>query len=138
MVMDDLIKLVNLRLKMFGYTVTEKDKPFIEYQAEEAAQYVCSFCNFKKCPDDIPGTLKFVTVNYAIGEFFKSKKAFEPETLSKINLDMAVKQIKTGDTDVSFATGDASKTPEQRLDAFIAYITSYGKMELMRHRRLKW
>jgi len=138
MVMEDLIKLINLRLKMFGYTVTEEDKPFIEYQAEESAQYVCNFCNFKKCPEDIPGALKFVAVNYAIGEFLKSKKTFEPEALSKLNLDMAVKQIKTGDTDVSFAAGDASKTPEQRLDDFIAYLTSYGKTEMMRHRRLKW
>lgn len=138
MVLEDLIRLINLQLQMFGYAVTEQDKPAIEYQAEKAAQYVCNFCNFKKCPDDIPSTLKFVTVDYAIGEFFDYRKTFAPDTLSMLNLDMAVKQIKAGDTDTTFAVGEGSKTHEQRLDSFINYLKSYGKTELMRHRRIKW
>lgn len=138
MVLEDLIRLINLQLQMFGYAVTEQDKPAIEYQAEKAAQYVCNFCNFKKCPDDIPSTLKFVTVDYAIGEFFDYRKTFAPDTLSMLNLDMAVKQIKAGDTDTIFAVGEGSKTHEQRLDSFINYLKSYGKAELMRHRRIKW
>ena len=138
MVLEDLIRLIGLRLQMFGYTVTEEDKSTIEYQAEKAAQYVCNYCNFKKCPDDIPGALKFVTVDYAIGEFLEHKKTFAPNALSMLNLDIAVKQIKAGDMDTTFAVGEGSKTHEQRLDAFINYLKSYGKTELMRHRRIKW
>ena len=40
MILEDLIRLINLRLQMFGYTVTEGDNSTIEYQAEKAAQYV--------------------------------------------------------------------------------------------------
>lgn len=51
---------------------------------------------------------------------------------------MAVKQIQEGDTNIAFAVGEGSKTGEQRLDIFINYLKSYGKTELMRHRRIKW
>ena len=79
-----------------------------------------------------------MTVDYAIGEFLEHKKTFAPDTLATLNLDMAVKQIQEGDTNIAFAVGEGSKTDEQRLDSFINYLLTYGKTELMRHRRIKW
>jgi len=138
MTMTDLTELVNMRLMTFGYTVTEADQPILIYVTGHAAQYVCTYCNFKDCPDDIPGSLKYVTADYAVGEFLQQKKTFAPADLSNLNLDLAIKQITTGDTTTVFATGEGSQTDEQKLNTMISYLMSYGKHELNSHRKVKW
>lgn len=138
MTMADLTELVEMRLLTFGYTPTEADRLILGYVAGRAAQYVCTFCNFPRCPDDIPDSLRHVTADHAVGEFLRYKKVFAPGDLSDLKLDLAVKQITTGDTTTVFATGDGSQTDEQKLDSLISYLVAYGKHELYSHRRVKW
>lgn len=138
MTMTELTELVNMRLMTFGYTVTEADQKTLTYVTGHAAQYVCNFCNFKNCPDDIPSSLQYVTADYAVGEFLQHKKTFAPADLSNLNLDLAIKQIQTGDTTTVFATGEGSQTDEQKLNSFINYLMTYGKHELYSHRKVKW
>lgn len=138
MTMTELSELVTMRLATLGYTVAETDAAVLDYVTGHAAQYVCNSCNFRKCPDDIPDALKYVTADYAVGEFLQQKMTFAPDDISGISLDYAVKQIQTGDTNTVFATGDGSTTPEQRLTAFIDYLMTYGKNMFASFRRLKW
>ena len=58
--------------------------------------------------------------------------------LTGFDLEYAVKQIQTGDTNTVFATGEGSMTPEQRLTSFINYLLSYGKAEFNSFRRIRW
>lgn len=135
MTMESLKEIVTMRLMTFGYTVTEKDQLILKFVTGEAAQYVCNFCNFKTCPDDVPSSLQYVTADRAVGAFLQHKKTFEPADLS-IDLDMVVKQIQTGDTNTVFS--DGSKTTEQRLDELVQYLMNYGKQQMYSHRKVKW
>ena len=45
-------------------------------------------------------------------------------------MSAAVKQVQTGDTNITFAIGQGSMTPEQRLDSLIAYLRTRGKVIL--------
>ena len=53
-------------------------------------------------------------------------------------MDVAIKQIVTGDTTTTFAIGEGSQTDEQKLNAFIGYLLTYGKHEMNSHRVVKW
>jgi hypothetical protein len=138
MTIEELNSLVEMRLLTLGYPVTEADQKILSHVTGHAAQYVCTFCNFPRCPDDIPGSLRYVTVDYAVGNFLQHKKTFAPDDLTNLNLDVVVKQITTGDTTTVFATGESSQTDEQKLNSFISYLMTYGKQELNSHRRVKW
>ena len=74
----------------------------------------------------------------AAGEFLQAKKTFQPDDLESFDLDYAVKQIQTGDTNTVFAAGEGSMTPEQRLNTFINYLLNYGKSEFHSFRRIRW
>ena len=88
--------------------------------------------------NDVPEGLEHIAVDMAVGEFLLSKKTFAPDDLTGFDLEYAVKQIQTGDTNTVFATGEGSMTPEQRLTSFINYLLSYGKAEFNSFRRIRW
>lgn len=138
MTIEELNSLAEMRLLTCGYTVAESDRKSLDYVIDHATQYVCTFCNFRRCPDDIPNSLRYVVADYAVGEFLQYKKTFAPDDLTGLNLDLAVKQITTGDTTTVFATGDGSQTDEQKLNMFITYLMTYGKHDLYSRRRIKW
>ena len=69
--------------------------------------------------NDVPEGLEHIAVDMAVGEFLLSKKTFAPDDLTGFDLEYAVKQIQTGDTNTVFSTGEGSMTPEQRLTSFI-------------------
>ena len=86
----------------------------------------------------VPEKLEHIAIDMTVGEFLLAKKTFAPDDLTNFNLDYAVKQIQTGDTNTVFAIGEGSMSPEQRLTAFINYLLAYGKNEFHAFRRLKW
>ena len=85
-----------------------------------------------------PEGLEHVAVDMAAGEFLLSKKTFAPADIAGLDLNYAVKQIQTGDTNTVFATGEGSATPEQRLTNFVNYLLSRGRDEFSSFRRLRW
>lgn len=122
------------RLKSFGYEVKEGDDFSLTFCVEK----VCSTIKNETNRQDVPEGLEHIAVDMAAGEFLLSKKTFAPNDLVGFDLDYAVKQIQTGDTNTVFATGEGSLTPEQRLTAFINYLLSYGKAEFNSFRRIRW
>jgi hypothetical protein len=125
---------VTQRLKSFGYEVKADDEFALTFCVEKVRSIIKSNVNWQ----DVPEGLEYIAVDMAVGEFLLSKKTFAPSDLDNFDLDYAVKQIQTGDTNTVFATGEGSLTPEQRLTNFINYLLSYGKDEFNSFRRLRW
>ena len=85
---------------------------------------------------EVPEGLESMAVSMAVGEYLNMKKA--NGQLEGFDLEAAVKQIQEGDTNVSFAIGEGSLTPEQRLNSLIDYLINGRIGEIYRYRRLVW
>lgn len=125
---------VKERLKSLGYEVKADEEFALTFCVEKVRSTIKNEINWS----DVPEGLEHIAVDMAVGEFLLSKKTFAPGDLTGFDLDYAVKQIQTGDTNTVFATGEGSMTPEQRLTSFINYLLSYGKGEFNSFRRIRW
>jgi len=129
-----VLELVKERLKSFGYEPTEGDKFALAFGVQKVENTIK---NDLSTPS-IPEGLLNIAVNMAVGEFLTAKKTFAPDSIAGLDLDMAVKQIQTGDTNTVFATGEGSLTDEQRLNAFLNYLLTYGRDEFSCYRKIRW
>lgn len=125
-------ELLEQRLAMFGYIATETDASVLCYLLAQTENDIRAQCNIDKLPAD----LLDVIIDRTVGAFLKEKKA--TGQLEDFDLDIVEKSISEGDTSVTYATGDGSLTPEQRLDKLIADLTGRGKERVSRYRRLVW
>jgi len=128
MMLEDVTK----RLESFGYEVTEADNWMIEFLIQKIENSIKADCNINTIPEE----LHEIAVDMVVGEFLLNKKS--REQLEGFDLEAAVKQIHEGDTSVTFAIGDGSKTPEERLDELILYLMNYGKGKFAAYRCIKW
>ena len=128
------VDTVKERLKSFGYEVKESDEFALTFCVEKVRSSIKNEINWQEVPEG----LEHIAVDMAVGDFLLSKKTFAPNDLVGFDLDYAVKQIQTGDTNTVFATGEGSLPPEQRLTTFINYLLSYGKAEFNSFRRIRW
>ncbi len=125
---------VKKRLQSLGYEAKAEDGFALAFCVDKVRSTIKNEINWR----DVPEGLEHVAVDMAVGEFLQAKRTFAPADLTGLDLDCAVKQIQTGDTNTVFAVGEGSQTPEQRLAAFIAYLMSYGRAEFSAFRRLRW
>lgn len=79
--------------------------------------------------------LESIVVYLAVGEYLKCKKVCGQ--LTGIVLTPEVKRLKEGDTEIQYAIGEGSLTPEQRLDQMIDWFQKRSR-ELYKFRRLVW
>ena len=84
---------------------------------------------------EIPEGLESLAVSMAVGEYLNMKCSGQ---LEGFDLDAAVKSIQEGDTNITFALGEGSSTPEQRLNSLIDYLINGRIGEIYRYRRLVW
>lgn len=122
------------RLEGFGYEVKAADKSLLKFAVEKAANTVKNECNLSEVPEG----LLCIAADMAAGEFLNAKKTFAAEDLAGLDLNPAVKQIQVGDTSTTFAAGDGSLTPEQRLDGLINHLLNYGRSEFGCYRKIRW
>lgn len=125
-------ELLEHRLAMFGYIATETDASVLCYLLAQTENDIRAQCNIDKLPAD----LLDVVIDRTAGAFLMEKKA--TGQLEGFDLDIVEKSISEGDTSVTYAAGDGSLTPEQRLDKLIADLTGRGKDRVSRYRRLVW
>lgn len=86
---------------------------------------------------EIPEGLESLAVSMAVGEYLNMKKC--SGQLEGFDLDAAaMKSIQEGDTNITFALGEGSSTPEQRLNSLIDYLINERIGEIYRYRRLVW
>lgn len=127
-----MLEDVTKRLESFGYEVTETDNWMLEFIIQKIENSIKADCNINTIPEE----LYEIAVDMVVGEFFLNKKS--RGQLEGFDLEAAVKQIHEGDTSVTFAIGDGSKTPEERLDELILYLMNYGKGKFAAYRCIKW
>lgn len=126
--LDDVKK----RLESFGYIVTDVDAWVLDFIIKKVENHIKNQCNTSTVPEE----LHEIAVDMVVGEFLLNKKS--RGQLEGFDLEAAVKQIHEGDTSVTFAIGDGSKTPEERLDELILYLMNYGKGKFASYRCIKW
>lgn len=129
-----MLEKVKDRLKSFGYELQDGDELSLVFAVQKVENTVKNDCNTPSIPDGLVN----IVVDMAIGEFLTAKKTFAPDSIAGLDLEMAVKQIQTGDTNTVFATGEGSLTPEQRLNAFLNYLLTYGRDEFSCYRKIRW
>lgn len=125
---------VKARLLSFGYECQTADEFLLGFLMTKVANTIKNDCNVS----EIPSGLYNIAVDMAVGEFLAAKKTFTPDDLTGLNLDYAVKQIDEGDMKTTFAVGEGTQTAEQRLDAFIVHLLTYGRDQFSCFRRLRW
>ena len=129
-----MLERIKERLRSIGYAVKDSDDIAINFAMQKVENTIKNDCNISAIPDGLMN----IAIDMVVGEFLMSKKTFAPNDLLNFNLDSAIKQIQEGDTNVSFAVGEGSKTDEQRLDNFIDYLLNYGRDEFITYRRFRW
>ena len=128
------VKTVIERLRSIGYEVKEGDEFSLTFCVEKVTNTIKNETNLSEVPDGLSN----IAVDMTVGEFLFAKKTFSPDDLAGLDLTSAVKEIKEGDTIVSFGTGEGTMTPEQRLTTYINYLLTYGRTEFSAYRRLVW
>jgi len=126
-----MLEDVTNRLASFGYAVTETDSWMLGFIIQKVENHIKNQCN----TSTIPEGLHEIAVDMVVGEFLLGKKSIGQ--LTGFDLDAAVKSIQEGDTNVTFALGEGSKTPEGRLDALIGFLM-HGEADFASYRCIKW
>ena len=129
-----MLEGVKERLKSFGYVLKDGDEVILTFYIQKVENTIKNDCNVLSIPEGLVN----IAVDMAAGEFLTAKKTFLPDDIAGLDLDFAVKQIQEGDTNTVFATGEASLTPEQRLNSFLSYLLTHGRGEFACYRRLRW
>ena len=126
-----MLEDVTKRLASFGYEVVEADAWMIGFIIQKVENHIKNQCN----TSTIPERLHEIAVDMVVGEFLFGKKSIGQ--LAGFDLDAAIKSIQEGDTNVTFALGEGSKTPEGRLDALIGFLKR-GEADFASYRCIKW
>jgi len=129
-----MLEIVQERLKSFGYELQEGDEFALSFAVQKVENTIKNDCNTPSIPDGLVN----IAVDMVVGEFLTAKKTFSPDSIAGLDLDIAVKQIQTGDTNTVFATGEGSLTAEQKLNTFLNYLLTYGKEEFSCYRKIRW
>lgn len=129
-----MLELVKERLESFGYVLKDGDEIILNFSIQKVENTIKNDCNTASIPDGLVN----IAVDMAVGEFLTAKKTFSPNDIAGLDLDYAVKQIQTGDTNTVFAIGEGTLTAEQRLNNFLNYLLTYGRDEFSCYRRLRW
>lgn len=109
------------------------DDPLLDMVLNNVQWRIKNLSNLSKIPEG----LESLAVSMAVGEYLNMKKCFGQ--LEGFDLDAAaVKSIQEGDTNITFALGEGSSTPEQRLNSLIDYLINGRIGEIYRYRRLVW
>lgn len=128
---NDVIQL----LEVFGYGYdSTTDNWQLEFCIQKVEHHIKNQCNIT----DIPTDLLEVAAERVAGEFLFQKLNSGQLEGFDLNLDAIEKQITEGDTSVTFAIGEGSRTPEQRLIALLTHLMNSGESQFIRYRRLLW
>lgn len=120
------------RLSQLGYTAVEADGRQIDYELEKITNYTLNYCNITEIPQIIEKRL----IDRVCGEFLYYKK--NSGELEGFNYEAVIKQIREGDTSITYAVGQGEDTPENRFDAFVKQLERGYDKWITPHRRLRW
>ena len=118
------------RLTSLGYTATDADNKSIKFLFEKVEENIKHWCNI----DEVPECLKYVVIERVCGEFLLEKASFNQ--LDEALVGSLVKSTKIGDTEINYQVG--ATTPLDILRSQCKNMASYGKTDLIAHRRVSW
>ena len=125
-------ELVIDRLGQLGYEVEPKDWKQIDFELHKTIDYVMNYCNITT----IPNILDYRIIDRVCADFLYYKK--NSGSLPGFNYEAVIKQIKEGDTTISYATGQGEDTPENRFDSFVKQLERGFDKWITPYRRLRW
>lgn len=129
---EQFIESVIKRLESLGYAVAPADAWAIAFSIQKVENHIKNSCNTALIPDGLTN----IALDMVCGEFLFAKK--QSGTLVGFDLEVAVKQVQAGDTNVTFALGEGSCSPEQRLDSLLSFLMSRGEGDFTCYRKVKW
>lgn len=124
---------VKTRLGQLGYTVSEADKPKIEFELQLILDYVVNYCNFHSV-EAIPEILDKRIIDRVCSEYLLKQK--NSGNLANFNYETAIKTLKEGDTQIQF--DGEGMTAESRFDKLCDYMQRGFDKWISQHRRIKW
>lgn len=132
---EEFIEKLLRRLNSFGYTPSEADSWMITFCMQKVENHIKNSCNISEIPDE----LKEIEIERICGEFlFSKKQTGQLNAENGFDVEMAIKQVQAGDTNVTFAVGEGSETLETKLNALISYLMNYGEGDFICYRQIKW
>lgn len=120
------------RLKQLGYDAKESDWKQIDFDMNKTINYVLNYCNIT----EIPNIVEYRIIDRVCADFLYYQK--NSSQLEGFNYDAVIKQIKEGDTTISYAVGQGEDTPENRFDSFVKQLERGFDKWITPHRRLRW
>lgn len=126
------IQDVKERIALFGYITTLEDEVILKFIVEKVVASIKANINCK----EVPEALGYAVVDRVCGEFLFVKKQ-SGQLGDLFDLEVAIKQIQAGDTNVAFAV-DSSSTSEQKWDSLIKYLMTNGESDFTCYRKIKW
>lgn len=120
------------RLTQLGYEVKDNDYRQIDFELEKIINYTLNYCNVQSIPEIINPRL----IDRVCSDFLFYKK--NSGSLEGFNYDAVIKQIKEGDTSITYAVGQGEDTPENRFDSFVKHLERGYDKWITPHRRLRW
>ena len=120
------------RLGHFGYTISQEQYGMVDFEMYKTINYVFNYCNIKTIPTILDQRLIDRICAYIL---FNLKNAGK---LEGFNYDYVIKQIKEGDTTISYAVGQGEDTPENRFDSLVKQLERGFDKWITPHRRLRW
>lgn len=132
---EEFIEKILQRFISFGYKPNEKDSWMITFCMQKVENHIKNSCNISEIPDE----LKEIEIERICGEFlFSKKQTGQLNAENGFDVEMAIKQVQAGDTNVTFAVGEGSETLETKLNALISYLMNYGEGDFICYRQIKW
>ena len=107
-------------LAALGVTGAGEDV-LLDLVVSNVQQRIMNLINLSTVPDE----LEPMAVQMAAGDYLNLKKG--SGQIGGFDLEAAIKQIQEGDTTTTFAIGEGSSTPEQRLNGLIDFLIN-GRM----------
>lgn len=120
------------RLTQLGYVPNAEDTEQITYELCKIVNYVKNYCNIT----EVPPILNLRVIDRVCSDFLYFKK--NSGSLEGFNYDAVIKQIKEGDTTISYAVGQGEDTPENRFDGFVKQLERGFDKWITPWRRLRW
>lgn len=125
-------EMVTNRLGQLGYTITSADYDAVAFELETILNYVKNYCNITTIPDILDNRI----IDRVCSAFlFNQKNAGK---LEGFNYEVAIKQIKEGDTTIQYANGQGEDTPENRFDSLVKQLERGFDKWITPYRRLRW
>ncbi len=129
---ESLIERVLEMLESLSYKPQSADVLVIVLSMVRVDNDIKNKCNTLSVPRD----LHVNAVERVCGEVLFSLQQ-TGKLLKVFDLEVAVKSVQTGDTNVTFAT-ENTLTQEQRLDTLIAGLRGSGKDDIKCFRKIQW